>query len=235
VHPKFEFPRKSFYEGDFFMSATISIAKSRLDLSVNGNLKRQKDGSIGFSEGSLLVRVAAREADAFDACINQYGNLIWALAKRFSPCQTDAEDAVQDIFLEVWRKADKFDPSRSCESTFITMIARRKLIDRHRKFGRSLETTSIGNELEQADFEDAGQGLDLIDEAAKATRCLEGLQMSHQNVLRRSIHQGLSHSQIAVDLSMPLGSVKSLARRGLIQLRECMESFAATSKVRVPS
>jgi RNA polymerase sigma-70 factor (ECF subfamily) len=115
------------------------------------------------------------------------------------------------------------------------MIARRKLIDRHRKFGRSLETTSIGNELEQADFEDAGQGLDLIDEAAKATRCLEGLQMSHQNVLRRSIHQGLSHSQIAVDLSMPLGSVKSLARRGLIQLRECMESFAATSKVRVPS
>ena len=150
------------------MSATIFIAKRRLDLSVNGNLKRQNDGSIGFSKGSLLVRVAAREADAFDACINQYGNLIWALAKRFSPCQTDAEDAVQDIFLEVWRKAEKFDPVRSCESTFITMIARRKLIDRHRKLGRSLETTSIGNELEQADLEDAGQGLDLIDEAAKA-------------------------------------------------------------------
>lgn len=217
------------------MPATISLAKIGLDLSVNGNLKRQNDGSIGFSKGNLLVRVAAREADAFDACISQYGNLIWALARRFSPCLTDAEDAVQDIFLEVWRKAEQFDPKRSCESTFITMIARRKLIDRHRKLGRTLETTSIGNELEQADLEESGRDLDLIDEAAKAARCLEGLQMSHQDVLRRSIHQGFSHSQIATDLTMPLGSVKSLARRGLIQLRECMERFAAGPKVKVPS
>ena len=80
------------------MPATISIAKIGLDLSVNGNLKRQYDGPIGVSKGSLLVRVAAREADAFDACISQYGNLIWALARRFSPCQSDAEDDVQDIF-----------------------------------------------------------------------------------------------------------------------------------------
>jgi len=222
-------------EGVKTMPETMSIAKNGFDLSVNEDLERQENGEVNSSKNSLLMRVAAREEEAFDACINQYGNLIWALAKRFSPSQTDAEDAVQEIFLDVWRKAEKFDPNRSRESTFITMIARRKLIDRHRKLGRTLETTCIGNELEQADSQDSGRTLDLIDEAAKASLCLENLQANHQDVLRRSIHQGLSHSQIASDLAMPLGSVKSLARRGLIQLRQCMERFIERQTMKVSS
>ena len=195
----------------------------------------QMGGKEVLSEGGhhLLLRVANREPEAFETCIQQYGNLVWALAKRYSPCQSDAEDAVQEIFLDLWKKAEKFTPERSCESTFITMIARRKLIDRHRKLGRSVETTSIGNDWDQPDLSPASRPYELIDEAAKASLCLENLQANHRDILKRSIHQGQSHSQISSDLSMPLGSVKSLARRGLIQLRQCMERFMSTSQWRV--
>jgi len=74
--------------------------------------------------------------------MERYGSLVWSVAKRLTTNHNDAEDAVQEIFLEIWQKAGKWDPTRSAESTFITMIARRKLIDRFRKSSRSLETTS---------------------------------------------------------------------------------------------
>lgn len=217
------------------MEVLISVAKNGLDVSVKKELQRSHDGLVSLADRPILVRVASRDSEAFDACIEQYGNLIWSIAKRFSPSQADAEDAVQEIFIEVWSKAEKFDPKRSCESTFITMVARRKLIDRHRKLGRSLETVSIGNELEAFDLQEPVDSLDLIEEAAKASRCLENLNSSQQDVLRRSIHHGLSHTKIATDLALPLGSVKSLARRGLIQLRECMERFTTGPKVEVSS
>ena len=184
---------------------------------------------------SLLGRVAARESDSLTVCIEQYGNLIWSLARRYSPSQADAEDAVQEIFLEIWQKADRFNPVMAAESTFVTMIARRRLIDRYRKQTRSIETSSFGSELDGQLVATSSSTVETIDEAAKATRCLEGLQPNQRDILRRSIHEGQSHSQISNDFEIPLGSVKSFARRGLIQLRQCMEKFSLSPQTGVAS
>jgi RNA polymerase sigma-70 factor (ECF subfamily) len=181
----------------------------------------------------LLTRVARREPEAFNQCIEQYGNLVWSIARRFSPGQLDAEDAVQEIFLELWQKAERFDPSLSAETTFVTMIARRRLIDRYRKQSKSIESTSFGVEMDDLLPADTGASYDVVDEAAKATRCLDSLQSNPREILRKSIHEGRSHSQISLDMSIPLGSVKSFARRGLIQLRECMERFSIATKTGV--
>jgi RNA polymerase sigma factor (sigma-70 family) len=175
---------------------------------------------------SVLAQVARRAPDSLTYCIERYGNLIWSLAKRYSPSQADAEDAVQEIFLELWQKADRFNPSMSAESTFVTMIARRRLIDRYRKQSRSVETTLETSDLDEQPSASVAASAELIDEAAKATRCLEGLVVNQRDILRRSIHEGKSHSQIASEMQIPLGSVKSFARRGLIQLRQCMERFS---------
>ncbi len=184
---------------------------------------------------SLLGRVAARESDSLTICIQQYGNLIWSLARRYSPSQADAEDAVQEIFLEIWQKADRFNPVVAAESTFVTMIARRRLIDRYRKQTRSIQAIGFGSELDEQLVATSPSTVETFDEAAKATRCLEGLQPNQRDILRRSIHEGQSHSQISNDLAMPLGSVKSFARRGLIQLRQCMEKFSLTTPTGVAS
>lgn len=184
------------------------------------------DESPSQSVGSLLALVARREPQSLNQCIEQYGNLIWSIAKRYSPSQADAEDAVQEIFLELWQKADRFNPSLSAETTFVTMIARRRLIDRYRKQSRSVEATGVESDFDEQPDMSSSTSAELIDEAAKATRCLDGLVVNQRDILRKSIHEGKSHSQISNELQIPLGSVKSFARRGLIQLRQCMEKFS---------
>jgi DNA-directed RNA polymerase specialized sigma24 family protein len=92
---------------------------------------------------TILQRVAAGDSSAVDDCLAQYGALVWSLARRHSPNYSDAEDAVQEAFLGIWQGAGRFDPEKGSETTFITMIVRRRLIDRHRKRGRQLETASL--------------------------------------------------------------------------------------------
>ncbi len=175
---------------------------------------------------SVLAQVARREPESLNYCIERYGNLIWSLARRYSPSQADAEDAVQEIFLELWQKADRFNPTKSAETTFVTMIARRRLIDRYRKQSRTVESSNVGSDFDEQPDLSGATSAELIDEAAKATRCLDALVSNQRDILRKSIHEGKSHSQISTELQMPLGSVKSFARRGLIQLRQCMEKFS---------
>ena len=91
------------------------------------------DESSSQSTKSVLAQAANREPNSLNYCIERYGNLVWSLARRYSPSQVDAEDAVQEIFLEIWQKADRFNPTLSAETTFVTMLARRRLIDRFRK------------------------------------------------------------------------------------------------------
>ncbi len=103
----------------------------------------------------------------------------------------------------------------SAETTFVTMIARRRLIDRFRKQSRLVEMTSCESDFDEQSDLSVSVSAELIDEAAKATRCLDSLVSNQQDVLRKSIHEGKSHSQISTELQIPLGSVKSFARRGL--------------------
>ncbi len=155
-------------------------------------------------------------------CLNHYGDLVWSLARRLLPASADAEDAVQEIFVDLWQNSGRFDPEIASEKTFVVMLARRRLIDRRRKLGRSVqeqlidETTLTRPEQERVDK------VELADEAARANHCLESLQQGHRHVLELAIYHGLSQSQISSKTSSPLGTVKARVRRGLIQLRDCM-------------
>ena len=82
---------------------------------------------------SVLQRIAAGESSAVRECIDQYGALVWSLARRLSRTPADAEDATQEIFLDIWRSAFRYDSSQGSPQVFIAMIARRRLIDRLRK------------------------------------------------------------------------------------------------------
>ncbi len=173
----------------------------------------------------VLCRIARGDSEAIDECIGRYGRLVWMIARRFSSSPADAEDAVQEIFIELWQKAPKYDPEIASESTFVTMLARRRMIDRFRKKSRSIASTSICSD--SWDFLDppSPDRLEIDDEVAKANRCLEALKANQREILKRSIHDGWSHAQISTELKLPLGTVKSFVRRGLNQLRECMQQI----------
>lgn len=183
---------------------------------------------------NILQRVAAGEAAAVDDCLRQYGGLVWSLARRFTSDHAEAEDAVQDVFIDVWRSAGRFDANVGSEATFITMIARRRLIDRHRKRTRQVETATLVEETVSGGSS-AEQQIEIADDAARAREALGQLRAEERQVLEMSIYQGLSQSKIAEATEMPLGTVKTHARRGLIRLRKMLSDESADQVEEVAS
>jgi RNA polymerase sigma-70 factor (ECF subfamily) len=135
-----------------------------------------------------------------------------------SPSRADAEDAVQEIFMQVWKSAAVFDPVRCSERGFVAMIARRRLIDRlrSRQSRRSLEVR-LGPETP-----DAGMVSSLQDEpdAQRAANLIAALPEDRRTVLLMFLADGCSHAEISERTGMPLGTVKSVVRRSLMLIRE---------------
>jgi RNA polymerase sigma-70 factor, ECF subfamily len=170
---------------------------------------------------TVLQRVASGDATAVRECMNEYGALVWSLARRLSRTAADAEDATQEIFLDIWRSAGRFDASLGSDKVFIATIARRRLIDRLRK--KSAEPPMDPDEvLESVAWADPGTLPETSLEAEQAARALAELRPEQRQVLELGLIHGLTQSEIAARLGMPLGTVKSLMRRGLLRVREYM-------------
>jgi RNA polymerase sigma-70 factor (ECF subfamily) len=171
---------------------------------------------------TILNRIARGDKTAVQECLDKYGGLVWSLARRMSPNTEDAEDAVQEIFIDIWKNADRFDEEQSSETTFIAMIARRRLIDRLRHSNRRISAGSLEDMHSEPTIR-ADEEMQASIEAKNAARVLRTLRPEQRQILILSIVQGLSHQEIAEALKMPLGTVKTHARRGLLLAREFLE------------
>ena len=167
----------------------------------------------------LLAQIAAGRPGAVEDFLRQHGNSVWGLARRFCRSAEDAEDATQEILVEIWRNAARYDQNAGSELTFVMTIARRRLIDRTRRLGRrpSFELLAEASDLpaeppkvDAAEFDD---------EVRRAQAAMQQLRPEQQRVLELALTEGRTHHEIAVAIGIPLGTVKSHARRGLIRLR----------------
>ena len=170
----------------------------------------------------ILERVARQEPGAVDEMMARFGGLVWSLARRTCSDPTEAEDAVQEIFVEIWRTAHRFDSSIAGEATFVAMIARRRLIDRTRR--KTRRPQSVALQESAPDPTPPDDRTEVREQAGVASVAFEKLRPEQQQVLRLAIHHGRSHEQIAATTGMPLGTVKTHARRGLIKLRQLLEA-----------
>jgi RNA polymerase sigma-70 factor (ECF subfamily) len=175
----------------------------------------------------VLHRVAQGEAGAFQEAIDRFGPLVWSLARRMSPTPSDAEDAAQEIFVDLWQSAARYDSAIASEATFIGLIARRRLIDRARKMGRRPQSVALPEELPQGTSNEPGDGMEARDEADHVRQAMQDLKPAQQEVLKLSIFQGMTHEQIAAKTGMPLGTVKTHARRGMMKLREMLAASSS--------
>ena len=173
----------------------------------------------------LLPRIAIGDVGAVRECLARYGGLVWSLARRFLGNRADAEDAVQDVFVELWRNEAKFDASKSAEATFITMVARRRLIDRKRRTARVPVAAPLDTDLPGRD--DGERLAEVNDDAALAASALGALRDDQRRVIAMAIYQGLTHEEIAAATKLPLGTVKTHIRRGLLRIREILGGGAA--------
>lgn len=169
-------------------------------------------------DSNVLQRIASGDQTAVAQCIDEFGGLIWSLARRLTPNESDAEDAVQEIFVEIWRFADRFDPAKASQATFVAMLARRRLIDRLRKHNRQpVEESFDDSHRAVASGEQAAEVGSDVERVAQA---MQHMKPEQQQALHLSAWLGMSHAAIAKKMDLPLGTVKSHIRRGLVTIRE---------------
>ncbi len=173
-------------------------------------------------EFMLWKRLSEGEPSAVDEALDRYGRLIWSLARRHSSDESEAEDAVQDILVDLWKSAGRYNPHLGTATTFVCTIARRRLIDRRRHRNRRLQADSlVVDDGKMLDLPDPRSGQAEINaDAALALEALDELTEPERQAILLSTYQGLSHSQIATYTSQPLGTVKTYIRRGLLRVRE---------------
>jgi len=178
----------------------------------------------------VLPRVAAGDANAVQECIDRYGNLVWSIARRFVRSAAEAEDAVQDVFIDLWKSAERFDPSRSSEPAFVAMVARRRVIDHLRRAVRRPQTTEMpeGFDVPGLDQHD----LEVSTDAVLVARALQQIRPEQRSVLMMSVYHGMTHAEIVEETGLPLGTVKSHIRRGLVEVRRILGEAGAPSPER---
>jgi RNA polymerase sigma-70 factor (ECF subfamily) len=172
--------------------------------------------------------------------------MVAALARRYlggpggDPAEID--DAVQEIFIEVWTHAARHDPAKGGEPAFIATIAHRRLIDRQRRHAarRSRVAVADADSLERSAHLKAGLAsllgnnrTALHDDTAKAAQAFSQLTSEEQEAVYLAICQGISHERVSGMLSVPLGTIKTRIRRGLSRLRD-MLSTASGNKFSPP-
>ncbi len=175
-----------------------------------------------LAEPPLLPQIAAGDTSAVDRFVDRYSGLIWSIARRMTRSMHDAEDAVQEIFLELWKSAGAYCADRGSEVTFVAIISRRKLVDRIRQQATTAQVTELDVSMPLSQLSAGQEAVDVADEVTKVRHCFELLTHNTRTVLQLILHDGLSHQEVSKWLSMPLGSVKSFARRGLLTLRDCV-------------
>ena len=171
----------------------------------------------------ILPRVAASEPGAAEELLSRYGGLVWSLVRLAIRNAADAEETAQDVFVEVWRQAGRFDDAIAPEATFVAMIARRRIIDRLRRQRRRMGRDAEACVPEPPATAPRGCPLELAEEAAAARQRLACLKPDERRCVEWSVCEGLTHAQIAAGSGQPLGTVKTHIRRGLSRLRELLE------------
>ncbi len=170
------------------------------------------------SDADLLALVARRDRDAFVALFDRFAARVKAFMMRRGASEPDADEIAQDVMVQVWRRADTFDPSRAAASTWIFTIARNRRVDLLRRTRRPAPDPE--DPLFQPEPEPDGfLRMDAAEREAHIRAGLAELSADQRAVLVAAFYDGLSHAEIAAKLGLPLGTVKSRIRLAFRHLR----------------
>lgn len=180
---------------------------------------------------ALIDRVAERDESALKALYDLTSGKLYGLSMRVVRNNEWAEDALQDTFLQIWRNAPDYRASLSPPMAWLGLIVRSRSLDllRRRKAAREHLTDDIDGAMADTLEGDSPNPMDtsLASQQARALhQCLGQLDNKQREVVSLAYLRDLSHGELAAQLKLPLGTVKTWIRRGLDQLRTCMARFA---------
>jgi RNA polymerase sigma factor (sigma-70 family) len=186
----------------------------------------------------LLSRAGLGDRAAFATLYELSSPHLYAVILRINRDQAQAEDILQEVYVNVWRAAASFDAARSQPLTWLTSIARNRAIDSLRRSQAQprLLSSHAGGDDDEGDVvddtaDDAPGPLELLAQASDAralNHCMQDLNASQRQSLALAFYDGLSHAEVAEQMGQPLGTVKSWVRRALLSLKSCLEAAASS-------
>jgi RNA polymerase sigma-70 factor (ECF subfamily) len=178
-------------------------------------------GVVPTSLNDLLGRVAEGDREAFGALYDQTSNRVLGLVVRLLKDHAQSEEVTQEIFLEVWQNAPRYDPSRGSATTWILTMAHRRAVDRIRSSQSTRDRdTKIGIRDLDAEYDSVSESVEIRVEHERVGKALARLTQLQRQAVTLAYYGGYSHSEVAQMLSVPIGTVKTRLRDGMIRLRD---------------
>jgi len=167
---------------------------------------------------ALMQRVAQGDETAVSELYDRFSGLVYRGARQLLPTDAEAEDALQEVFLRLWKTADRFDPNRAKLVTWVMLLTRRHVIDRIRRSAVRPKTTEMTASNEGFRHGEETRGSE-AERNLLLQKCLSTLPELQRAVIERSYLQGFTLREVSIQLDVPLGTVKSALSRGLARLR----------------
>ncbi|USI73445.1 sigma-70 family RNA polymerase sigma factor [Sphingomonas morindae] len=174
------------------------------------------------SLAKTLARVAAGDRSAFEEVYRRTSAKLFSVCLRILPVRQEAEEALQEAYLTVWRKAATFDLAKGSAMTWLILIARSRALDRRRGRGAAAAEPIELAEAVADPAPGASTLLELGEEVSRLDSCLALLATGDAQLIRTAFFEGLTYSQLAARIDTPLGTIKSRIRRALLKLRDCL-------------
>lgn len=171
-----------------------------------------------------MPRIAAGDRAALRQLYQATSAKLFGVCLRILSNRDESEDVLQEVYITIWRRADRFEAGRASVMTWISTIARNRAIDRLRARG----PLAYAEQVEELEIDDGLPRADALLEAAQdgeaLGRCLSELDERTEKVIRTAFFEGVTYEALAARMQAPLGTVKSWIRRGLAKLKGCLES-----------
>jgi len=181
-----------------------------------------------MADREMIARVGQGDQSAFRALYDRLSSPLYSLAIKMLGDASDAQDALQEVFVQIWSRAGTYDPEKSSVFTWAVLLTRSRAIDRLRARDRRFRVVvaspadedKVAETANASMVESAADTAEKSDEAARVRYVLNNLPLEQRQAIDLAFFNHLTHHEIAAQLGQPLGTVKARIRRGLLKLRE---------------
>jgi RNA polymerase sigma-70 factor (ECF subfamily) len=195
----------------------------RFNISVHSNMTYRETSATG--EPALLAAIGQGDESAFLALYERFSGPLYSLLFKMLQSREDADEILQAVFLQVWKKATTYDSTRCAVFTWLVHITRSRAIDRLRQRQRQARTLDAATqEADPTVVSDDGNGATIFqhENAAAVRAALERIPAEQREAIEMAFFKGMSQTEISEAIAAPLGTVKARIRRGLLRLRDSL-------------